>query len=124
MGTCTTQNMVLIIGSSIPTSIEVFAYVYLAIGFARALYIIYDIWIRKHHQMMSIMNVVWPITTWYFGPLALWSYWHIGHLNTKNQRESRHIITTHNDNRGGNKSHKSGVILIGKNMICKLGKTN
>lgn len=115
MGTRTIQNMGLITGSSIPLSIEIIAYVYLAIGFACALYIIYDIWVRRHYQMMSIMNVVWPITAWYLGPLALWSYWHIGHLSTKNQREtgtqgmdhmsklpsSSHIISTHNDNRGG-----------------------
>src|SRR5215469_15667985 len=79
--------MVLITGSSIPISIEIIAYVYLAIGFVSALYIVYDICIRRHYQMMSIMNVVWPITAWYLGPLALWSYWHIGHLNTKIQRE-------------------------------------
>lgn len=72
--TCTIQGMVLITGSSIPISIEIFAYVYLAIGSASALYIIYDICIRRHYQMMSIMNVVWPITAWYLGPLALWSY--------------------------------------------------
>jgi len=109
--------MVLITGSSIPISIEIFAYVYLAIGTASALYIIYDICIRRHCQMMSIMNVVWPITAWYLGPLALWSYWHIGHLDTKNQSEktsqrmdhlsklpsSRHIITTHNNKNGEGK---------------------
>jgi hypothetical protein len=26
-------------------------------------------------------NAQWPITAWYLGPLALWTYWHIGHLN-------------------------------------------
>jgi hypothetical protein len=87
MGTCTIQNMVLITGSSIPLSIEIIAYVCLAIGFACALYIIYDIWVRRHYQMMSIMNVVWPITAWYLGPLALWLYWHIGHLDTRNHRK-------------------------------------
>lgn len=70
MGISTIQNMVLITGSSMPPSIEIIAYVYLAIGFACALYIIYDIWVRRHYQMMSIMNVVWPITAWYLGPLA------------------------------------------------------
>lgn len=61
--------------------IQVVAYVYLAIGFGCALYIVYDI-VRGHHrQNMPIMNIVWPITAWYLGPLALWTYWHIGHLN-------------------------------------------
>jgi hypothetical protein len=72
--TCTIQTMVLITGSSIPISIEIIAYVYLAIGFVSALYIIYDICLRRHYQMMSIINVLWLITAWYLGPLALWSY--------------------------------------------------
>jgi hypothetical protein len=49
--------MVLITGSSMPISIEIIAYVYLAIGFASALYIVYDICIRRHYQMMLIENV-------------------------------------------------------------------
>jgi hypothetical protein len=125
-----------------PISIEIIAYVYLAIGFASALYIVYDISIRRHYQMMSIMNVVWPITAWYLGPLALWSYWHIGHLSTKIQREkatqgtdhlsklsstSRHIITTHNNN-GGEKpfwetifvsaTHCGAGCTIGDILLC------
>jgi hypothetical protein len=45
------------------------------------LYIVYDIARGHHRQNMPIMNIVWPITAWYLGPLALWTYWHIGHLN-------------------------------------------
>jgi hypothetical protein len=43
LDTCKIQTMVLITGSSIPISIEIIAYVYLAIGSASALYIVYDI---------------------------------------------------------------------------------
>lgn len=69
----------------VPQWLEFLSYVYLVIGFASAIYIIYDIQIRGHQQNMKIMNVVWPITAWYLGPLALWAYWHIGHLNLINQ---------------------------------------
>lgn len=33
--------------------------------------------------MMPIMDVVWPITVFYLGPLGLWAYWHLGHSNLK-----------------------------------------
>jgi hypothetical protein len=70
-----------VLGNFLPLWIQIIAYVYLVIGFASALYIVYDI-VRGHHrQNMPIMNRVWPITVWYLGPLALWTYWHIGHLN-------------------------------------------
>jgi hypothetical protein len=36
---------------------------------------------RAIHKKMRIMDIVWPITAFYLGPLALWSYWHIGHFN-------------------------------------------
>jgi hypothetical protein len=29
-------------------------------------------------QPMWIMNVVWPVTALYAGPLALWAYWRVG----------------------------------------------
>lgn len=40
------------------------------------LFILSDI--IRHPQQMSIMNVVWPITALYGGPLALWVYWLFG----------------------------------------------
>lgn len=109
-----------LLSPSIPLTIQIIAYLYLGIGFASSAYIIYDITTRRHYQMMSIMNVVWPITAWYLGPLALWTYWHIGHLNTKNQGDNaitsrkqhhtrrspsydRHIITTHKNKDGKGK---------------------
>ncbi len=33
---------------------------------------------RGHRQRMGIMNVVWPITALYAGPLALWMYYKVG----------------------------------------------
>ena len=34
----------------------------------------------RHPQHMAIMNVVWPITGLYAGPLALWGYYRYGRL--------------------------------------------
>lgn len=31
-----------------------------------------------HRQRMWIMNLVWPLTALYAGPLALWAYWVVG----------------------------------------------
>jgi hypothetical protein len=42
---------------------------------------------------MRIMNIVWPITAWYLGPLALWTYWHIGHLNLVSQSRTGRTTT-------------------------------
>lgn len=36
--------------------------------------------IRKRPQPMAVMNVVWPVTALYAGPLALWAYYKIGRL--------------------------------------------
>ncbi len=30
--------------------------------------------VARHPQHMWIMNLVWPITALYFGPIALWAY--------------------------------------------------
>jgi hypothetical protein len=39
--------------------------------------IIIDIW-SGHRQHMWIMNLVWPITALYAGPVALWAYFKVG----------------------------------------------
>ncbi len=40
-----------------------------------------------HPQKMWIMNVVWPITALYSGPLGLWSYFKVGRLSTRHKAE-------------------------------------
>ena len=90
--------------STIPTWLEFLSYIYLVIGFASAIYIVYDIQSRGHRQNMKIMNVVWPITAWYLGPLALWTYWHIGHLNLISRLSKD---TKNNNNNNNNKSNRS-----------------
>ena len=37
----------------------------------------------RHPQQMWIMNLVWPLTALYAGPLALWAYYRVGRLSTR-----------------------------------------
>jgi hypothetical protein len=53
----------------------------LAIAALSALVIIFDI-VTGHSQHMWIMNLVWPITALWAGPIALWAYFRIGRLST------------------------------------------
>ncbi len=48
------------------------AWLVLAAGCAAA--IVVDI-LRGRRQPMAVMNVVWPITALYAGPIGLWAYW-------------------------------------------------
>jgi hypothetical protein len=60
-----------------PDALETVAIASLAIAVLCALIIAIDI-LRGHRQPMWIMNVVWPITALYAGPLGLWAYFSIG----------------------------------------------
>ena len=39
--------------------------------------------LMAHPQHMWIMNVVWPLTALYAGPLALWAYYRVGRQSSK-----------------------------------------
>ena len=67
---------------------QIVAYAYLSIGFARALHIVWDIVRRHHHQEMPVMYIVWPITP---GILDLWGCGHTGsrQISTHNQSKLR-----------------------------------
>lgn len=54
----------------------------LALAGLCALVITIDI-LRGHRQHMWIMNIVWPITALYSGPLGLWAYFSVGRLSTQ-----------------------------------------
>jgi Domain of unknown function (DUF4396) len=52
----------------------------MALGLAAlsAVAIAYDILVAGNHQPMWIMDVVWPVTALYLGPIAIWAYWRWG----------------------------------------------
>jgi hypothetical protein len=47
-----------------------------------ALVIVLDL-LAGHRQQMWIMNLVWPVTALYAGPLGLWAYYRVGRLSTR-----------------------------------------
>jgi hypothetical protein len=55
------------------TLLTIVAWTSLAVAFGCAAVIAVDA--IRHSQPMKVMNVVWPVTALYFGPLALWMYW-------------------------------------------------
>src|SRR2546428_11862560 len=57
-----------------PHWFELLAWAALALGFASALVIAADIFVLGNRQHMAIMNLVFPLTALYMGPLALWGY--------------------------------------------------
>jgi Domain of unknown function (DUF4396) len=63
-------------------ALHITAIICLLIGALSALIIAIDE-LAGHPQHMWIMNVVWPITGLYAGPLALWGYYTAGRLSTK-----------------------------------------
>ncbi|MHB8329874.1 MAG: DUF4396 domain-containing protein [Acidimicrobiales bacterium] len=48
------------------------------VAISSAAWIAWDVFGRRHRQPMGIMEVVWPVTALYFGPLAVWGYRNFG----------------------------------------------
>jgi hypothetical protein len=66
---------------SMPDWLMTVAWISLALGVLSTLGILIDI-LAGHRQHMMVMNVVWPITGLYAGPLGLWAYFTVGRLST------------------------------------------
>jgi hypothetical protein len=63
-----------------PPWLEVLAWLSLATALACAGAIVFDIVVRAHRQRMWIMDLVWPTTALYAGPLGWWGYRRYGRL--------------------------------------------
>lgn len=61
-----------------PTWLTAIAWASLAVAFVCAGEIIFDIAGRGYRQRMAVMEVVWPVTALYFGPVATWAYRRFG----------------------------------------------
>lgn len=68
-----------------PDWLRVLAWLYLGTSFICAFLIVLDEFRRP--QKMWIMNLVWPITALYFGPVALWGYYKSGPKMTRQHYE-------------------------------------
>ncbi len=64
-----------------PQWLSIIAVISLALAALCALIIVLDLTMYRQH--MWIMNVVWPVTALYAGPLALWAYFTVGRLSTQ-----------------------------------------
>lgn len=64
-----------------PAWLTILSIISLSIAALSALVIAVDLFF--HPQKMWIMNVVWPITALYSGPLAVLSYYKVGQLSSK-----------------------------------------
>jgi len=65
-----------------PEWLVVVSWIGIAVGVASALVVVADI-AAGHRQHMWIMEIVWPLTALYAGPLGLWAYFRIGRLSTR-----------------------------------------
>jgi hypothetical protein len=65
----------------VPEWLTVLATVSLVLAGLSALVMVIDI-ASGHRQHMWIMNVVWPLTALYSGPLGLWAYFAVGRRST------------------------------------------
>ena len=70
-----------------PYWLVVLAWVSLVLAFASALVIVIDL-LGGHRQHMWIMDLVWPITALYAGPLALWAYFKVGRLSSHRRMQA------------------------------------
>lgn len=60
-----------------PQWLELLAIASLAAAAGSALVVAVDL-AAGRRQKMRIMNLVWPLTALYAGPLAVWAYWRVG----------------------------------------------
>ncbi len=65
-----------------PAWLNVLAYVFVIASIISAAIIVLDIAMGRR-QKMAIMNLVWPITALYFGPIGLWAYWTMGRMKAQ-----------------------------------------
>ena len=75
-----------------PHWFELVAWAALAAGFASALVIAADIALFGNRQHMAIMNLVFPLTGLYMGPLAVWAYFTRGRRMSHRQMHM-HLTT-------------------------------
>ncbi len=80
-----------------PVWLNVLAVISIICGVVSALIIVVDL-ISGYRQHMWIMNLVWPITALYSGPLGLWAYFKIGRSSS---HKVMHMNGRHEGHMGG-----------------------
>ena len=77
-----------------PHWFELVAWAALALGFASALVIAADVVLLGNRQHTAIMNLVFPLTALYMGPVALWGYLTRGRRMSHRQMQARAFDAT------------------------------
>ena len=85
-----------------PTWLTVLAWISLAAAFSCAGLIAVDVFVRGYRQRMWIMDVVWPLTALYSGPLGLLAYRRWGRLNSLRYRQET-----------GDRQHNAFAVSVG-----------
>ncbi len=108
--------------------ITIISWIALIIGLICSLIIVIDV--IRHPQMMKIMNVVWPINGWFFGPFALWTYFKWGRLKAKNikdedrrGRSARVFVSTSHCSAGCTVGDAAGVPIVALTGMTVIGST-
>ena len=83
--------------SAAPQYLSFVAWLSLAAGLLCAAVVLGDL-LRGRRQAMWIMNLVWPLTMLYAGPLGLWLYWRAG-------RAAPHAAMHHGDGHHHHHAH-------------------
>jgi hypothetical protein len=74
-----------------PTWLTVLAWISLASALVCAVLIVVDIFARGYRQHLWIMDVVWPLTALYAGPLGWVAYRRWGRLNSPRYRQETRV---------------------------------
>ncbi|MGP4108733.1 DUF4396 domain-containing protein [Virgibacillus sp. L01] len=108
--------------------ITIVSWIALIIGLICSLIIVIDV--IRHPQMMKIMNVVWPINGWFFGPFALWTYFKWGRLKAKNIKDKDHrgrparvFVSTSHCSAGCTVGDAAGVPIVALTGMAVIGST-
>jgi Domain of unknown function (DUF4396) len=75
-----------------PYWFEPVAWVTLALGFGSALVVAADIALLGNRQHMAIMNLVFPLTALYMGPVAVWAYFSRGRRMSHRQMHMHEAV--------------------------------
>ncbi|MFB4169594.1 DUF4396 domain-containing protein [Virgibacillus sp. JSM 102003] len=108
--------------------LTIISWIALTIGLISSLIIVIDV--IRYPQMMKIMNVVWPINGWFFGPFALWTYFKWGRLKAKKiQGEDRRskpakvFVSTSHCSAGCTVGDAAGVPIVALTGMAVIGST-
>lgn len=77
------------------------AWAVLGVSFASVLVISYDIFIRGYRQQMWIMDLVYPITALYWGPVAVYEYFKRGRVRAQRVLEGIGGVEHAEEHEGG-----------------------